>query len=315
MPNLNENVTLTTNSEIDHNVQPNSNLNDNMAQVYSAKVKLPPFWTENPELWFYQTEAQFSVAKIRSDRNKYDHVIAALPLEVISNIFDIIQNPPLDNLYNQLKQKLIKRFTASEEQRLDKLLSVSEIGNRKPSEFFRALSVIAGGSTLVNRELLLKIWKRRLPKNILIAITASGKSQCDDILDLADQVWETYNDINISALGSSNECSFNHQAQMLHAFTDFSSKCTKTFDAISNNNLELEKKVNSLQLQIDGIQRDDFKQSRYRRDNSKPTYAGKTFKRGNSQQPKFCFYHENYKHKALKCEGPWCQFLAINQSN
>ena len=27
--------------------------------VHAAAVKLPQFWSENPDLWFFQAEAQF----------------------------------------------------------------------------------------------------------------------------------------------------------------------------------------------------------------------------------------------------------------
>ncbi|KAJ8912690.1 hypothetical protein NQ315_012244 [Exocentrus adspersus] len=149
----------------------------------------------------HQVEAQFSINKIKNDRTKYDYVVSALPLEVIAKVYDVIENLPQSNLYENLKETILTRLTASEEQRLEALLSGSELGDRKPSDFFRDMSINAGGSGVVSNELLIKLWKRRLPKTIIVAITASGKTQVNDILDIADKIWETCQDriINVNA--------------------------------------------------------------------------------------------------------------------
>ncbi|KAJ8912409.1 hypothetical protein NQ315_013475 [Exocentrus adspersus] len=123
------------------------------------------------------------MVKNMRNKTKYNHVISSLPLEVVTNVYDIISNPPQTNLYQTIKDVIINRLTASEEKRLDELLSGSEIGDRKPSEFYRDMMNVVGGSQTVSQDLLLKLWKRRLPKTILIAIiTASDLEKLDNIL-------------------------------------------------------------------------------------------------------------------------------------
>lgn len=320
-----DNVNLTTNTEVS---QDNSSLHSNTeSQVCSSsRIKLPPFWTNSPEIWFHQAEAQFSIAKIRSDRTKYDYVVAILPLEVISNIFDVIQNPPNNNLYNNLKEKIIQRLTASEEQRLDRLLSESEIDDRKPSEFFREMSVIVGSSSIVSPELLLKLWKRRLPKTILVAITATDKVQINEILELADKIWEAYRDNNIAVLNSSvvsslpgasqnNDSNSLFPSQILNNFNDLSSKCIQTMDTITNNNKKIDEKINALQTQVDAMQQNNYRSPLQRQDiNYRFKSNSRDRNQNNLHKIKICFYHNKYKNDAFKCEGPWCQFLAMNQS-
>ena len=297
--------------------------------VVSTAVRLPHFWTANPEIWFRQVEAQFAINKVRSDRLKYDHIIATLPLETISMIFDVIENPPTTDLYQNLKDKLTQRLTASEEQRLDSLLSGSEMGNRKPSEFFRDMSLTVGGSAVVSSELLLRLWKRKLPRTILVALTASDKSQLNDILDLADRIWDTYRGhdgtasttFGVASLGTSNSLAHPsgspETSKLLQCFQEMTTKCKETLNVMVAKTTVLESQVHSLQTQIDAIQNSYFSRSsfsrrpRYGRSRSRDKSASHNGKTVN----KICFYHAKFGEKALKCQGTWCQYLSQRQSN
>ena len=56
---------------------------DDYPNVSSVSVKLPTFWTHDPELWFLQTESVFNTRtpKVTRDATKLDHVVTALPAE------------------------------------------------------------------------------------------------------------------------------------------------------------------------------------------------------------------------------------------
>nr|XP_022909957.1 uncharacterized protein LOC111421064 [Onthophagus taurus] len=103
------------------------------------KLKLPPFWTANPEIWFAQVEAQFSLARVTSEKTKYNILLSNLPAETITTIIDFIQNPPEEAPYSSLKKLLIERLSSSEEKRLDDLLSDTQIGDQRSSDFYRSL--------------------------------------------------------------------------------------------------------------------------------------------------------------------------------
>ena len=124
-----------------------------------SSIKLPPFWVSRPDIWFTQIEAQFMLSRIHADKTKYNLVIANLPFDIISNIYDIITNPPETDMYDTIKNILIARLSQSEEKRIDHLLSGAEMGNQKPSEFYRDMLSTAGGSQTVSQELLVKLWK------------------------------------------------------------------------------------------------------------------------------------------------------------
>lgn len=298
-----------------------------------ATLKLPPFWTINPEIWFHQAEAQFSISKVRADRLKYDHVIASLPLEVVLIISDVIENPPETNLYSNLKNKLIDRLTASEEQRLDKLLTGSEMGSRKPSVFFREMSFNVGGSAVVSQDLLLKLWKRRLPKTVSIALTASGQSKLDDVLTLADKVWEAYKENNISAVDASRPASSKPDYQTSRSvygqnapesehmkfsnkIDELSATCKQTLDSMLNRTSNLETQIQLLREQMNSLQ---FSRYRPRRPFATSNDRSRSNSRSSSNrcatEANICFYHRKFKDQAQKCKGPWCKFLAQNTKN
>ena len=48
------------------------------ATVNAKAVKLPPFWSGNPEVWFNQVESVFSTRTITVQQTKFDYVIQAL---------------------------------------------------------------------------------------------------------------------------------------------------------------------------------------------------------------------------------------------
>ena len=77
----------------------------------------------------------FATKGITQNKTKYEYIITALPQDVIMTVLDIIQNPNSTNPYDHLKNILIERHSISENKKLDKILSDSQIGDRKQSEF------------------------------------------------------------------------------------------------------------------------------------------------------------------------------------
>ena len=79
------------------------------ATVNAAAVKLPPFWSGNPEVWFKQVESVFSTRKITVQQTKFDYVIQALDNSTAEKVQSVILSPPEDP-YNTLRATLIEIF-------------------------------------------------------------------------------------------------------------------------------------------------------------------------------------------------------------
>ena len=82
--------------------------------VSSITLKLPPFWPNDPLVWFAQVEAQFHTRNITSQPTKFAYIVSSLQPEIAQEIRDILLHPPVDRPYDTLKSELIKRTSASE---------------------------------------------------------------------------------------------------------------------------------------------------------------------------------------------------------
>ncbi|KAH7933552.1 hypothetical protein HPB49_013868 [Dermacentor silvarum] len=124
-------------------------------------VKLPPFWTADPELSFIQGESLFVAWRMTADSTKYRYVLSSLPPSTASEIRDLLLSPPADNVYEEWKATLICRITPSESQRLQQLLHEANLGNRMPSQLLHHLqqllgSKVGGLDSLLLREIFLQ---------------------------------------------------------------------------------------------------------------------------------------------------------------
>ena len=85
------------------------------ALAAAVSLKLPVFWSSDPDLWFLQVEAQFNTWQppITADWTKFDHVLAALDTSVCREVASVIRRPPEQGKYVALKAALIKAFGLS----------------------------------------------------------------------------------------------------------------------------------------------------------------------------------------------------------
>ena len=99
-------------------------------------------------------------------------------------------NTPAENPYTQLKLKLFKRTTASEQQRLHQLLIAGQLGDRKPTQLLRRMQQLLG-ETQLERSIMTQLFLQRLPTNAQL-ILASSKDTLDteSLAKLADKILE-----------------------------------------------------------------------------------------------------------------------------
>ena len=133
---------------------------DHPPRVAAVAVKLPPFWPSDPNIWFAQVEAQFATRGITNQRTMFEYVVASLSPDITTEIRDLILSPPAENQYINLKEKLIQRTAASQQQRIQQLLNAEELGDKKPTQFLRRLQQLAGDTVrnegVIIRELFLQ---------------------------------------------------------------------------------------------------------------------------------------------------------------
>jgi hypothetical protein len=111
------------------------------AGVASVSLKLPTFWTADPEVWFAQVEAQFAsrAPAIIVDLTKYNYVVSVLNNTTASEVRALVLNPPIAGRYNAIKAALIAAFGKTQAAKDKELLNLHGLGDRLPSALLRQM--------------------------------------------------------------------------------------------------------------------------------------------------------------------------------
>ncbi|XP_015440032.1 PREDICTED: uncharacterized protein LOC107194838 [Dufourea novaeangliae] len=157
-------------------------------EINRVSIRIPPFWPEQPAVWFDQIEAQFAINGVTADTTKFYYVMAQLEHKYALEVQDIFANPPEKDKYGTLKKELVHRLSASQSQRIDKLLEKEDIGDRTPSQFLRHMQNLAG--TAVTEEFLRTLWARRLPAMTRAIINSQADLSLSKLAEIADQIRE-----------------------------------------------------------------------------------------------------------------------------
>lgn len=263
--------------------------------IYRVGVKVPPFWADEPELWFAQLEGQFTLSNITQDATRYFYVLAHLDPCYATHVKDVIRSPPSDGKYLKLKEELIKRLSESNEKKLKQLFMHEEMGDRRPSQFLRHLRDLAGPS--VADDILRTLWTGRLPTALQTVVALQSKLPLDDIAELADRVHE------IAA------------PTPFHNVASTSSPALPSSSASSSQVVinELNAQVCELTRQVAKLTAQVSRGSRSR-SRSRHGHRRHRTRSGHRQPPAdhpHCWYHYHFGAKANKCQQP-CTFSAEN---
>lgn len=247
------------------------------SDIFKVGIRIPPFWPEEPEIWFSQIEGQFQIAGITSDLTKFYYVIGQLDRQFSCEVKDIITNPPVSDKYEKLKTELIKRLSASNEKKVQQLLMHEELGDRKPSQFLRHLQSLAAYQ--ITDDFLRTIWISRLPTNIQTVLAAQPSANLEILADLADRIRDIAPSTQQVASTSSNQV-FN-------------------LDNMAKEIAELRQQVKTLTMTMQNQQRP--------RSRSRHRDRSSTRSQSSHNRYPICWYHSKHGDKANKCIKP-CNF-------
>ncbi|XP_050508045.1 uncharacterized protein LOC126885507 [Diabrotica virgifera virgifera] len=247
------------------------------ASVDRISVKIPPFWPNDPEIWFLQVENQFTLANIKSDATKFNYIVANLDTAYILEVRDIIVSPPATERYAKLKSELIKRLSASQKQKIKRLLEHEELGDRRPSQFLRHLQSLAG--TTVPDNIVRSLWLGRLPASTQAILATQAKAGLDAVAELADTISEA----------------IAPRAQISEASNALES-------AIEKMTAELAE----MKIQLSSLSNAQAQANTYRRNRSNS--RGRPYPRDRScsreRNSDICWYHYRFGDQAQKCSPP-----------
>ncbi len=159
-----------------------------MAEANAVSLKLPSFWTTQPEVWFKQAEAQFAIRNIAVDNTKYAYILAALDQDTASLVLDLLSNPPEESKYEAIKGRLLRTYGLSRRVlRANRHLQLDDLGDRKPSVLMdEMLSLLDGHSPCLLFE---QLYFNRMPDPIRLQLAEADFTQPRTVAEKADQLW------------------------------------------------------------------------------------------------------------------------------
>ncbi|KAM8707464.1 hypothetical protein ACLKA7_011533 [Drosophila subpalustris] len=169
-----------------------------------AKIHLPKFTRNSPELWFAQVERSFRLHSISDDTDKFDFVAVHLEDEVVLAVEDLIIRPPTTDKYDALKARLLQRFAESPESKLRCLLQGGGYTGQKPSEILAHMRRLAPdpGSESIIRSLFLS----EMPQSVRPLLSVWDETDIDKLAKLADKMLDAVGTSTTYAISPSPQC-------------------------------------------------------------------------------------------------------------
>lgn len=274
----------------------NESESNKFSEIAASSIKLPMFWTRFPTAWFVCVEQQFNGLGIRSDIKKLQYILAAMPEDVVATVVDVIQNPN-NRSYEVLKEALISRHSISEQKKLESLFVNTEMGDQKPSQFYRSLEMLAGNSDSYNQKLLERIWMTRIPRSISIAIMGSAAMDIHDKIKLADDIWEASN--GSTCVAAVSRSSSHPPSSNSNAPKQVNADLCSVVAEMASRLMHIEQEIGELRSN-----NRNYNQGRSRfRGRSKSPHSLRSRSRSHSQNGR-CWYHSCYGERATKCRSP-----------
>ena len=92
------------------------------------------------------------------DETKFKYVIQYADTEILPHVISIAWNPPDQDKYKTVKERILQAFSESEESKLRRILQSQSLEGKKPSHYVRDLKNASGDqvSDAVLRTLLLE---------------------------------------------------------------------------------------------------------------------------------------------------------------
>ena len=106
--------------------------------VAHVAVKLPTFWTTDPDMCFFQAECSFNRSRITTSYTKFEHVVMKLPEEVVMSVRALVSAIEADPVkqeqsYTLMKEALLGSYGKTKWQMAYSLLDHPDLGDRRPS--------------------------------------------------------------------------------------------------------------------------------------------------------------------------------------
>jgi len=239
--------------------------------VAHVAVKLPTFWTTDPDMWFFQAECSFNRSRITRSYTKFEHVVVKLPEDVMISVRNLLQQltPETEDAYEQLKEALTASYGRTRWQRGFAIIDHPELGDRRPSRMMAEMLALLPAGTAPDL-LFLCLFLRRLPASMRDHLAAADHKTSTAMAAHADLLWDARAGQTVSAISDS-----------VAAVSLRNRSPSPRRSMAGNRSREPRRAAARLAA------------PRRRPDS-----------RSRNNDPNLCFYHDRWGKKADKCEAP-----------
>lgn len=246
-------------------------------QAVDKGIRLPPFWEEDPTLWFIQAEAIFATHRITSEVRKSQLVISQLPYRILTQVADLAREPG-QTPFVSLKERLIATFSQSQERRIIRLLEETQLGDQKPSQLLRQMQTLSAG--VASDEVLKTVWLRALPARVRAILASLTQQTLTELANIADKILEV--DVSSGVM----------PIQPVASSTD-----SHDFSALLHEIKKLHETLADRRGASPHRSRHRYRSNSRGRNSQRTDYPSKT-------RDGLCYYHFRFKEKARKCTTP-----------
>ena len=254
------------------------------------------FSISDPGMWFQQVEAYFDLYKIVDDNTKVSFLKTNIDTDILTRVHEYFENPPTEDKYNKLKNKLIAQFSETAESNMRKLLKHVILGDRKPSDLLREMRKLAGGQ--MPEDLLRNLYMERLPEPVRFVLIGTTEN-LEKIAEKADRMMECpfMQPPQVSAIQSTTT----NQLQ-LQLLADQNKQILDQLRTLSTQYVELANRIQQVELSNNNYNASThYSRPRY------PSYDRNRRTRSPSSSAvpdgiKLCYYHYKFGTRAQKCK-------------
>ena len=164
------------------------------SQPQPHKVRLPPFWSHNPRVWFTQAESAFNTCHVREERMMFDLVVACLGEETLMQVQSVVEVPEqLARPYHVLKTRLLEVYQPDVWEQASRILHFRELGDMKPSQLMDQMLALHPRDEQPGT-LFKAVFLDRMPADLRAHVQGFAAQQgCRELAAACDVVWHARN--------------------------------------------------------------------------------------------------------------------------
>lgn len=255
--------------------------------------KIPPFYRNDPELWFKQAEGTLRAANITSGLTKTDSILAGLDYEVAASVRDLLFiDPRPADIFERIKQRIIATYGPSPEANLRKLLKGQVLTDGKPSLVLNRLRNLNNGKC--DDAVIRSVFLEHLPSGHRAILASTGLNDLDMLASVADRISETAgpSDHVISAVARPSPSS----------------------DSIEHLIKRMSAEIDRLRVDVNKLMRKCSRSASSAR-RVRSASRGREGPSDKASEPKLCYAHRKYPNTPKSCK-PWCdKFESFRSGN